>query len=558
MDRPPQPRTVKPRATGTTGVTDNPKLSLIVVDPTGVYVESTDTLHPRDELPAIIVSHPPALVVCEESGHVLNSLDRHYADHPDWQYKITPHDEEVWKPNRETKKPTVWRTVVVNWFGFRGAPKPGNAKGAHHKNRQKNHYHQMIDPHVFLFRFTLDDLVPLRPGFPDETSLMRLYRWGAALRNWAMREGVSPKPSAGGIAAQLLRDSRFYPEARRKVPRATNDKARDVLPGNYYDLRVSENELQFFTATYFDQVSAHHNVAATTPLPDANRLYAKGRFNKVEGKPWARRGTRLFDNAMRSHGLFYVSLKNPHFHPTAFILPCQRRKGWHDAFVWSNELSFLRETGTDILAIIAAWTSDYADTGIPEYAQWALTQLQDNAQHAPWLKPTLLATYGVLAARPRRHETAYKQSEKGEPARYAMGGKIIEAQRIRARYEMEGKISNVIQRGMIESETRLRSIRLAAFLHSFGLRVLAVYADSVFIENTGQGVPLLPGNWTIKGHLDRLQFFNSTSFTSDQLQKLPGIPKDDRDRLRRVQAARAFFGELKKIEKGERRARGRS
>jgi hypothetical protein len=71
-------------------------------------------------------------------------------------------------------------------------------------------------------------------------------------------------------------------------------------------------------------------------------------------------------------------------------------------------------------------------------------------------------------------------------------------------------------------------------------------------------VPLLPGNWTIKGHLDRLQFFNSTSFTSDQLTKLPGIPKDDLDRLRRVKSARAFFGELKKIEKGERRARGRS
>src|SRR4051812_27544017 len=172
-----------------------------------------------------------------------------------------------------------------------------------------------------------------------------------------MREGGSPQPSPGGVAAPLLRDSRFYPEPRRKVPRATNDKARDVLPGNYYDLRVSESELQFFTATYFDQVSAHHNVAATTPLPDANRLYAKGRFNKVEGKPWARRGTRLFDNAMRSHGLFYVSLKNPHFHPSAFILPCQRRKGWHNEFVWSNEVQFLRETATDVLAIIAAWTS---------------------------------------------------------------------------------------------------------------------------------------------------------------------------------------------------------
>jgi hypothetical protein len=105
MDRPPQPRTVKPRpATGTTGVTDNPKLSLIVVDPTGVYVERKDTLHPRDELPAIVVEHPPALVVCQDSGHVLRSLDNHFADHPDWQFKITPHEHEVWKPNRGERR----------------------------------------------------------------------------------------------------------------------------------------------------------------------------------------------------------------------------------------------------------------------------------------------------------------------------------------------------------------------------------------------------------------------------------------------------------------------
>lgn len=174
------------------------------------------------------------------------------------------------------------------------------------------------------------------------------------------------------------------------------------------------------------------------------------------------------------------------------------------------------------------------------------------------MKPTLLSAYGVLAGRPRRFETAYRQSDKGERACYVMGGEMVEVRRYLAEKEHESNISNVIQRGMIEAETRLKSIRMAAFLDSHGLRVLAVYADSVFIENNDGMVPLMPSGWVVKGHLNKLQFFNSTSFHSDELTKLPGIPKDDLDRLRRVRSARAFFAELRKIENSGRRSRRRS
>lgn len=534
-----------------------------MVDPSGVYIEREDTLQPCVSLPSIVErlspppahgrKHSPCLFVCQDSGHVIRTLDDAFKDHPEWQFRATPIDTELYKPNRPTNKPpTILRTVVVNFFGFRGEVQ-SNSDGK--SRRRLNRYHHLLDPHQFIQRFTLDDLASPRPG---ETDLMQLYRWGAALRDWASREGLTVKPTAGGFGGQLLRDARFYPEARRKVPRATNDRARDLLPGNYYELRVNEDERQSFSATYFDQVSSHHSIAATLPLPDANRLYAKGRFQTLEGKPWAKRHTRLFDAAIKQHGLFLVTVKNPHYHPDAFVLPCQKRKGWHDVFVWSNEIPFLRETGTTILAIMAAWTSDYVDTGIPRYARWALSQLRENAEHSAWLKPTLLSTYGNLAARPRRFETAYRQGERGERTTYVVGGAPMELEGFRSNRELESNISNVIQRGMIESETRLRSIRMAAHLHSHKLRVLAIYADSVFVENAGQNLPLISGNWQVKRHLTRLQWFNSTSFTSDQLTKLPGIPKDDRDRLSRVQAHRAFFAELAKIEKGERRARGKT
>jgi hypothetical protein len=98
--------------------------------------------------------------------------------------------------------------------------------------------------------------------------------------------------------------------------------------------------------------------------------------------------------------------------------------------------------------------------------------------------------------------------------------------------------ANVIHRAMIEAETRLRSIQLARLLTLRKMKVLAIYADSVFVDTSGRAMPLLDSRWQVKGELSNLMFFNSTSFTSDVLTKLPGIPREGLNTVRRLEAVR--------------------
>lgn len=531
-ERPIVPLTVKPRkpVTVTTGVTFSGPYLVVRFRPCPdshphdemLFVEETGEILPASDLPMVTLTSKPFIYVARSSGISLVELNEFFEDDQAWQFRLTPHDREIWKPNRPGK-PTIVRQVIINFFGFR--------KGY---GRKENLYHQVLDPDLFLHRFGLDDIVP-----GDMCELEKLRTWAMALREWAVFNGLKLQPTSGSLAAQLLRDARFYPNDRRKVPRPTNARARDVLPGNYYLLRAEERKQ--YPAIYIDQVSAHHTCAASISLPDADRLYAKGCFHDLsKGRLWAKRGTRLYERAIRQHGLFYLAVTNPQdWKKTSFPLPCQQSKGPQHIFVWSNEVDYLIETGTQVWGIIAAWTSDRVDTGIPRYAHWALSELRTQGPNSAWLKPTLLSAYGILAAAPRRFETAYRRSDTGERVVYPLGGELVEVKRHRSVNTRESGTANVIHRGMIEAETRLRSLRMARDLTAAGCHVLAIYADSVFIDATIGTLPLLPSEWSIKGELTNLEFFNSVSFTSRELTKLPGIPRSEIDRIRRIRGGDA-------------------
>lgn len=544
-DRPEVPKTVKPRrVTAATGVTGFRGPWLVVHSDDYLLVEETGELLPADHLPAVTARRAPFIFVSQDSGRALAELDSYFDSDPAWQFRLTPIDREIWKPNRD-ERPTIVRQTVINYFGFR--------KGY---GRDSNLYHQVLDPTMFLHRFALRDMVTHDSGTPD---MVRLRDWARAVRDWAIYHGLTLRPTAGSLTAQLLRDPRFYPVARRKVPRATNSRAREVLPGNYYSLRaVDPDERRKYNAAYLDQHSAHHSIAASIPLPNPDRLYAKGFFRHLErGQVWARHGSRLYERTVREHGLLYLRVRNPlKWKRDAYPLPCQETPGFCNVFVWSNEIEHIEHSPTEIFGVIAAWTADTPDEGIRAYAQFAQRELAD-VPDAPWLKPTLLSAYGILAAAPRKFETAYKRTEgdKGDRAMYPVGGSLLEVRRYRASREHESGIANVIQRGMIEAETRLRSIRMAMYLQSCGLTILAIYADSVFVELTDIPLPLIPAGWTLKGELQDLQFFNSTSFTSDKLTKLPGIPKDDDDRLQRARSWHSLLVETRAIDSGRQRPR---
>jgi hypothetical protein len=512
-DRPIAPRSVKPRKTGYRS------LPIIAVsrETDEIFVERTGETLPFAALPVLIATHPSSIVVSSNVGALVKVLDDEWDADPAWQFRLTPVTSEIYAPNR-VKTRTVTKRTVVSFFGFT-------------RGRNNNLYHFPLEPDAFVGR-TIHEL---RPG--NDPRVIKLYEWASDVRFFLQENDLLIRPTTGGIAGQLLRDKRFYDEARRKVPKATNDKARDQLPGNYYRLFVPERKT--FDATYLDQKSAHHSCALGIAFPDANSLFAKGHFQAPAEKIMARAGTKRFERLIREYGLFLVNLSCPDPSPATFPLPCMEEPGTHAAWVFSNELPYILECGGKVLSIIAQWTSAKAERGMNRYAEWSLAELaESDDMRKAWLKPLLHSTYGILAARPKPIEFGYKRAKNGIDKRYPVGGGVVHVKARVTNGDHEMPTASVIHRGMIEAETRLRSIRLAKQFHRHGMQVLAIYADSIFVSPNGKKMPLIDTRWHVKGELSRLQFFSSTSFTSDVLTKLPGIPRGDMDTVRRLEKVR--------------------
>lgn len=513
--RPAIPRTVAPRKTG------YKELPILAVsrETDEIYIERTGELESFDKLPILIATEPSSIVVSANVGSVVKYLDELWDADPQWQFRMTPVIAEFYKPNRQQTR-TITKRTVVAFFGFR-------------RGKGKNLYHYPIEPDAFIGK-TIHEL---RPG--EVSRVIKLYEWAVDIRSFLKENNLTVRPTSGGIAGQLLRDERFYPDARRKVPRATNSRARDQLPGNYYRLYVKEKSSH--SATYLDQKSAHHSCAMGITFPASDKLYAKGHFSDPGEKVMARFGSPRFQKLISEYGLFLVNLVSPAMPPTSFPLPCMEKPGANQAWIFSNEIPYIQASGGKITSIIAQWTSPIAEQGVNKYAEWSLAELAESDDfRRSWLKPLLLATYGILAARPKPIEFGYKRAKGGVEKRYPVGSGVVTVQAKTTANAHEMPTANVIHRGMIEAETRLRSITLAKQFTAKGMKVLAIYADSIFVDTNGQAIPLLDTRWQIKAELERLQFFSSTSFTSNLLTKLPGIPKDGMDTVRRLERMRSF------------------
>lgn len=535
--RPITHRTVKPRKTGY----QDKKIIAVSMETGEIFLERTGEILPFDQLATLIATEASSIIATANAGALLKYLDDKWSEDPRWQFRITPVNQEIYGPNRK-KRRTVTKRTVVAFFGFRAMREKGNRK-------QASLYHYPVEPDSFIGK----TITELRPG--DEPRVIKLLKWAKDIREFLKENDLAVRPTSGGIAGQLLKDERFYPEDRRKVPRSTNRRARDQLPGNYYRLFVPENSSH--TATYLDQKSAHHSCALDIEFPDADYLYAKGHFYNPKEKPMALSGTKRFDRLISEYGLFLLRITVPTPVAGTFPLPCMEETGTHIVFAFSNELEDIRATGGHIEAIIAQWTSRKAETGLNQYAKWSLAQLADADEfRRAWLKPLLLATYGILAAKPKPIEIGYKRAKSGEDGIYPVGAGVVKVRIRKTDTTHEMPTANVIHRGMIEAETRLRSLRLAREFHKRGAKVLAIYADSIFIEGTLQlSLHFLDERWQVKGELARLKFFNSTSFTSDVLTKLPGIPKQGLDEVRRLERFRSKAAANSSVVKERKRLR---
>lgn len=486
------PRTVKPRAR------IYPRRPVIAIDDDGNWIGENGIAGSTSDLFLRLHEYPPTIFVKQGAADFVAKLDQTYRlSHKDsWQWRVTEQERAIIRPGGFKAATRV--TTTVHFFGFK------HGSGKRHK---AGNYHKILDP-VTMYG---QGLATVWPG--NEPIIARLLEWGTAIRDFCDENGLDVRPTIGSLGAQFLTDRRFYPHARRKVPWAINARARQELPGNHYALYVHPSPRREFTAQYLDQHRAHHYHARTTALPDADSLYAHGYFVNLAKPIW----DEIPDDF---YGLLSLDLEAPQRGRYNFLQSGTR-------FVWTNEVTLLRDLGYRILGIRAAWGSNKRDEGITRYARYAGMQL-DRFDDAPWLKPILLATYGTLATRATWGETVFKLAKKGMPVSLCTGHHSLDGMLIRAPRKLEPKIANVIHRGMIEAATRADSIGLADFLTTAGYRVLSIYADAVMVEHDDDlpPIPVLPEPWRVKRTLNHLQFINKQAFMSGEMTKLPGVGQE--------------------------------
>lgn len=447
-----------------------------------------------DSLPTM----QPTLFAVVNGADFLATLDKLFsADDTTgkWQWRVSTNERDICRPDGIRVATRV--STVVHYFGW----KNGN-------------YHKLIDPVVMYGR----KLEEIWPG--DDSRIRRLLAWATCLRDFCDTEHTDVRPTIGGIGSQFLTDHRFYPGARRKIPKATNETIREYLPGNHYNLNVFPQPNREYTALYLDQHRAHHYHARTVPLPAANTLYAHGRFTDL--------AEIVFPNTWDNfYGLYCLDLERvPGKHARAFSWV-----GRHldRLFVYSNELAHLGDMGYRVRGVRAAWGSRHRDMGIAKYAAWAEQKLDEHGDPA-WLKPLLLSTYGVLATKPRESEAVFRLASSGEPVTLHTGKNKLNGLLTKSAKKLEPKIANVLQRAMIEAATRSDSVGLAQQLNNLGYQVLSIYADAVIVrQDDDQPAPLLAEPWRLKTILTHLQFINQQAFMSGEMTKLPGIGRELRD-----------------------------
>lgn len=488
---PPPARTVKPNRRQHTQL---PVVSVVDANHSnGHYLSESGETGSVSRLIESLPKREATLFCTVGAADFVAMLDEIYAPlHPNsWQRIFGVEARDVTPVNGVARASRC--TTPVNLFGW--------------KNRDGGTFHRIIDP-VTMYRNALGDIWP-----DEDDNARKLLSWGIALRDFCAENNLRISPVLGGMAAQLLRDPRFYPNDRRKVPTVINERARETLPGNHYFLNVSPSPSNNFTAHYLDQHRAHHYHARHTPLPDSNGCYAYGDFTSLDHTAFSVTDPRFM-------GLYCLDLHAPKRRPPFDFVGDDL-----DAqFFYSNEIPYLLDTGFRVKGVRAAWGSVNRDRGIQKYATWACDQL-DKYNDAAWLKPLLLATYGVLATRPMTRKAVFRMAKRGMPVTFRTGRRKLSGLYIETPRKLQPGVAHVIQLGMIQAATRMESIMLAQWLDWKGYTILSIHSDSVHVEaDDDKPLPdFIPDPWRCKQTLTYLQYINEQAFLSNQMRCLPGV-----------------------------------
>lgn len=506
MSRPSELRelTVKPRRRGY-----RHRDIIAVIDGIGL----TEHGEPVQNLPLFASSSASHLWITIDPANLLNKMRDRFEHLPSFNYQLTATAEDV-----PDDVPTMTTTRLVR-FGFTNGRKNRPPKGIRREGQ-----------HVV---WTPQDMMRNPLSVMDGNRHGDLLKFATDVREWCKEQDIPLPTSLAGIAASLLRDSRFYPEARGRVPRATNERVRPYLPGVYSELRAPT--LHRRQAVALDQRRAYHRAAQEIPLPDPTTLFARGYFNDPENSPvWAKPGDPVYERTMAEPGLVCLSATSRRTLKDETRPPAIDFVGNRRVYLWTNEVQECVDRGLLIWGMTAAWTSTKPDTGMPIYGKWAQAEIDAGSEYRRrWLKPTLHSTYGLLAARTRRLRIGYRVG-RGEQQVYLLGaGHEIPVREVSSRAHAPATM-NTAMLGTLQAEIRLRSLKMANALMAEGVDVLHVHADGLHIAGT---IPLMAddGAWTMDT-LTKLVYLDRVSWMSEEGDCLPGRDQRARAELLRHHA----------------------
>jgi hypothetical protein len=207
------------------------------------------------------------------------------------------------------------------------------------------------------------------------------------------------------------------------------------------------------------------------------------------------------------------------------------KRGTRYVWIWTPELRLIEnDPKLQLEYFCGGVTGSTYDSVLPEYAKWALAEIAGNEQRAPYKKGPLLAAYGMLAFNAGKTDAIYRYwggENKKMKVEIPMAGMVGES-KIKIPTDVELSTVNVVARGLIEAETRTRSIEYARQLTAEGMHVAQIYADGILVA-TDQ-LPFVPDGWRVSHSLTHVHIPRPNAIISDELVKLPGVAGSEQDR----------------------------
>lgn len=381
-----------------------------------------------------------------------------------------------------------------------------------------------------------------------------------ALLEMCELRGIDYRSTKGAIGSAMLKVSPKWEKGRRAAPKFINDEARKYLPGNFYSVsqrvqseHVNGSKLGYHfhipQCYYIDQTAAHHNIVLQTKLPLPESVHSRGNWQE-QGRwctPESASGRALMDGTHVGVLLckVHISAVGPtkeHMYPQWAL-----KRGSRYVWLWTPELRLLNDHRIQLEHFCGGFTGTSYDPVLPEYAQWAMSEIREgNQDRAKYKKGPLLAAYGMLAFNGNNRQPIYRYwggDNKKMKVEIPLAGMVGES-KIRIPGDVELSTVNVVARGLIEAETRTRSIEYARELDAQGFHVAQIYADGILVATNE--LPFVREGWRVSHTLTHVHIPRPNAIISDELVKLPGVAgsQEDREWERKRESARIVVDHL--------------